>query len=53
VHTVKFSQYVPVARRVRYGGVSVVALAAVSAGLLVAAAGSAQAAATVVPLGTG
>jgi len=53
VHTVKFSQYVPGARRVRYGGVSVVALAAVSAGLLVAAAGSAQAAATVVPLGTG
>ncbi len=40
----------------RYGGVSVAALAAVSAvsaGLLVAAAGSAHAAATVVPLGIG
>jgi len=53
VHTVKFSQYVPGARRVRYGGASVAALAALSTGLLVAAAGSAQATATVVPLGTG
>jgi len=43
----------PGTRGVRYGGVSIAALAAlVSAGLLVVSAGSAQAAATVVPLGT-
>ncbi len=47
------SNYLPGTRGVRYGGVSLAALAAVvSAGLLVVSAGSAQAAATVVPLGT-
>jgi len=49
----KLSKYMPGTRGVRYGGVSIAALAAVvSAGLLVVSAGSAQAAATVVPLGT-